>query len=59
MTTDGAREHFIAELTTRDAEVSRANALYGTYSAEYRRALARWSRARKALERLTRIGAGA
>lgn len=54
-----AREYFIAELTTRNAEVVRANEQHGTYSVEYRRALARWSSARKALERLTRIGAGA
>ncbi len=53
-----ARRHFIAEMFIRDAEVTRANEQHGTYSDEYRRALHRWTRAKNALERITRAETG-
>jgi hypothetical protein len=55
--TTRARKHFIAELSARDVDVARTNSQFGTYSDEYRRALGRWTRARKALERITRSAA--
>lgn len=53
MSLAAARNHFINELSRRNDLVVSAGREHGTYSDEHRCALASWSLARKAVERLT------